>query len=1323
MRLRALVSVAALAAALAAVPVSAQHSAIVADEGAQRGTGTLVEQGEGATVIDGGTLQGGNLFHSFSQFDLSTGENAQWVFSFGDPDSIENIVNRVTGGGASTIDGTIDATLIPNAKFFFINPAGIVFGENAVINVPAAAHFSTASHIDFADGARFSAITPKGSTFSMVAPASFGFLGDEGALAVFGNAARPELSNAGELLLSASRIGISGRTLTANVIGITATGTGNSNVPALLADAQAAFGDGQISISDSVLSTDAIGGIGLAAGAIAIAGQSIISSETTANEGASLRFLGGQFALSEGSIIETVTMGEGDGGFIGIEVVESMLIDNAAIRTATLAEGKAGNIVLAGPSVDISSAELTTRSGAVQSDPAADGVDASGASGNIQISADRLAISDFSLLSNNSLGSGTLGSIGLFAPSITIEASAVLQTSVGAFDLSGIVISAEDLALVGGTIIGTEGLENANAGSITLLADTAIVEASTIVSNTSGAGDSGPIQITADTLALMPGAQIASTTFGSGSGSLINIAASSFVADTAVLRQQSLDQGASGSININATRIEATNSTFDTDAQGSGAGGLIFIAADESIRLETSTLTSSALGVGNAGFIRLRAPQVEGTGLIVTAGTLGPGAGGGLTVEAQQVRLQDSALFFPTFGDGAAGALLMRAEDVAIANTLFVSDSSGAGGMGLISIVSDTIRISDDTLFSLSSNGMGGDAVLELIARELEIENGGFLSFASAEGNAGSVFIEAERARIFDTEVELSSLGSGNAGLFILDIMDLSLANSRIRSTTEGSGSGGIVRLLNANSIDLANVSIATDAQGSGDAGAIEIFGQQIAITETELTSVSDGSGNAGFINMMGGTLEIVDTTISTEAVLSGSGQIAFAAERISISNSLIDATNSGDGISAQIGLDASEAIELRATEISSNSFGLSAGGDIAIFAPDILLNGAAINANAVDVGDGGRILLVAEDGSLAIRGGSTVSSSVGAEADAGIVLLNADDVLLEESTLGTITIGNGNGGTIRINAQSLSFEEARVLSSTFPFDPQLGPFTGNAGSIDIDAGTIEAFSSELASNTQTQGNGGSVTISADALALTASEVSTAAFSQASGSAGDISITVTGGMLLNDRSSIASTNDGSDTAIDSAGTIAISANSLALADASEITTNSAAGPAGNIAIELPDQGTLLLRGGAAGQSIITTSSGPGTGGVITISDPLAIISQGGEIRALGQQGGANVLLRSAFFIDAADTLDAVLVDGTLTFDGNLDYFAAGEEAVEINPLDAGAVLSGRCRSERASGSASQFSAAPTGPFPAAIDRATDESAASPEETKQADPCR
>jgi len=252
---------------------------------------------------------------------------------------------------------------------------------------------------------------------------------------------------------------------------------------------------------------------------------------------------------------------------------------------------------------------------------------------------------------------------------------------------------------------------------------------------------------------------------------------------------------------------------------------------------------------------------------------------------------------------------------------------------------------------------------------------------------------------------------------------------------------------------------------------------------------------------------------------------------------------------------------------------------------------------------------------------------------------------------------------------------------------------------------------------------GGSVTISADALALTASEVSTAAFSQASGSAGDISITVTGGMLLNDRSSIASTNDGSDTAIDSAGTIAISANSLALADASEITTNSAAGPAGNIAIELPDQGTLLLRGGAAGQSIITTSSGPGTGGVITISDPLAIISQGGEIRALGQQGGANVLLRSAFFIDAADTLDAVLVDGTLTFDGNLDYFAAGEEAVEINPLDAGAVLSGRCRSERASGSASQFSAAPTGPFPAAIDRATDESAASPEETKQADPCR
>src|SRR5205085_10306018 len=127
------------------------------------------------TTIDGGRLAGANLFHSFSRFDLGAGDTARWTSA--QAESILNVINRVTGGTTSFIDGTLDSTDIPNANFWFINPAGIVFGDGAQVNVPGAAHFSTAQEIAHGDGTRFSTVTPDGSTLSVAAPQAFGFLG------------------------------------------------------------------------------------------------------------------------------------------------------------------------------------------------------------------------------------------------------------------------------------------------------------------------------------------------------------------------------------------------------------------------------------------------------------------------------------------------------------------------------------------------------------------------------------------------------------------------------------------------------------------------------------------------------------------------------------------------------------------------------------------------------------------------------------------------------------------------------------------------------------------------------------------------------------------------------------------------------------------------------------------------------------------------------------------------------------------------------------------------------------------------------------------
>jgi len=132
-----------------------------------------LEGREFAIREDLGMRAGDNLFHSFERFSLRGNESA--VFH-GSP-AIENVISRVTGGKPSRINGTIDSTMMPNADFYFINPAGVLFGPNAVLNVPGSFHVSTADELRFEGGEVFSASDPAASSLSLAAPEAFGFLG------------------------------------------------------------------------------------------------------------------------------------------------------------------------------------------------------------------------------------------------------------------------------------------------------------------------------------------------------------------------------------------------------------------------------------------------------------------------------------------------------------------------------------------------------------------------------------------------------------------------------------------------------------------------------------------------------------------------------------------------------------------------------------------------------------------------------------------------------------------------------------------------------------------------------------------------------------------------------------------------------------------------------------------------------------------------------------------------------------------------------------------------------------------------------------------
>ncbi len=131
-------------ASLYAIPAGQAQTQPITAEQSPNGTGTVVTPQGNQLDISGGTRAGENLFHSFQTFGLDQNQIANFL---SDP-SIQNILSRVMGGNPSVINGLITVSG-GNSNLFLINPAGIIFGSSATLNVPASFTATTATGIGF----------------------------------------------------------------------------------------------------------------------------------------------------------------------------------------------------------------------------------------------------------------------------------------------------------------------------------------------------------------------------------------------------------------------------------------------------------------------------------------------------------------------------------------------------------------------------------------------------------------------------------------------------------------------------------------------------------------------------------------------------------------------------------------------------------------------------------------------------------------------------------------------------------------------------------------------------------------------------------------------------------------------------------------------------------------------------------------------------------------------------------------------------------------------------------------------------------------------
>ena len=1393
MNRRISISLFALATALAAAPVSAQTN-IVPDTLPDRDLGTSATTIGNVTTIDNGTLSGTNLFHSFETFELAAGDIAQWVYTPGDPAAITNVVNRVTGGTPSSLFGQLDSTAIPNADFFFINPAGIVFGAGAEVNVPAAAHFSTASELRFANGDVLSVTTPSGSVLSVSAPAAFGFLGGEGDISLTNieNLATTFLPGGQALTLTAANLALDNAFIGSNALALAAVGDMAAEVALdgtsedLLAGAitltngswlqtwpggcfAACLGNagtiqlqaGSIDINSSnivadfdaptdpggdrfvsLLATDTItvtdgaimsnGYDAVSAGAVLIAaGTSVdlvnaqVSTYTAGSGDAGQIAIAAPVITITGGSIGSETYGDGDAGAVVIEATDLLMMSGTQITSATYGVGNAGGIVLYSELIDITASSISS-----------DALASDGDAGLILIGGGELRLTEGSTISSTTDGAGFGGAILIeLSRDMTVDASSIETNSNGIGDGGQIsAIVAGHLSMDNARITANS-LGEGNAGSVFVSADSAaLLNGSRIASNAVGDGDGGQVGVTVANALQMSGLSLIESVAGLGSvgggsfgkGGDVVVTAGSLDMDNSYLRSSSFSDGDGGSIFLSvAGELRLANvSGINANSLGVGQAGSISVEADSAV-IEDSLVRSTALGEGDAGSVAM---FIDNT-LALTNASIQSNAG-------------DPEVFAP-IGFGQGGDVSVVAGSLEMANSSISSNAYGEGDGGLVSVLADDIFLTAESVISASSFGEGAAGDVEVGAATMTIaELSAIRSEARGAGDGGNVSVAVDGLLTMDQGGIFTDAGdaadgvqpAGDAGTIEVAAGSLDMFMSSIGSSAYDAGNGGAVGINVDGAIRMELSNVASDAYDTGDAGIVAIAAKSLDMTDFSfITSDASVEGDAGLVLVdISGDLKISGISRISSNVGEGldgistgdAGAILVSARNLIMDEGFIYSISFGDGDSGFVGVELAGALTMTDSIISSDAAGqLGNGGALLVEAASAILTRSSIASDTYADGDAGSVE-VRMAGALTLLDGSFISSdTLGGLGNGGDVTVLARDILLDsESFISSIAYADGDGGFVDVTATNSLVLRGETAISTNVYGAGLGGAvfvtapsiyltdgsfiastagefaTGDAGDVFIEAGELVMDGgSSIATDSDGSGESGFVEVLASLLDMSGgARISTQSLNE--NPAGYIDVTVGNLLMTGLGTAIASENlnpiEGGDNA---AGSVFITAGNVVIAEGARVATNSLTGTAGDITFDMP-MGSLLILEGVNNPGVIETSSGPGTGGIITIAQPLAIILNGGSIMALGESGGANVQIDTPYFIASSDRLNSVAVDGSLTFANAIYDVSAGTVDADLAMVDASGVLRNQCSAARASGELSVLDVRPIGPY-------------------------
>ncbi|WP_413168057.1 filamentous hemagglutinin N-terminal domain-containing protein [Capilliphycus salinus ALCB114379] len=1237
--------------------------------------------------IDGGAVRGGNLFHSFQEFNVDEGRGAY----FSNPENIVNILTRVTGGNVSEILGTLG--VLGNANLFLMNPSGIVFGPNARLDVGGSFFATTADGILF-DGFEFAASNPEAPPLLTInMPVGLNIRENAGTIV---NQAAPQLvrpdgsslrNDAGFLISQGLNV--------------------PQNQTLALVGGDVLFNNG-FAISPG--SRIQLGGLS-EPGIIQINPDNSLTFPDNIQRG--------NVALTNESEINVRGNGGGD---VNINARNVEISGDSVIRVGIdeglgFLEAKTGDI-------NINAQENILLTGASSSITNRINLGGTGLSGNINITANSLSINGGAFISTSILGNGNAGNINVKAASVEIAGTSpdgefasgffanVNGTGIG--NGGNIYIETGQLRLTDGARIQSSTFGQGNAGLVSILAtDSVELSNSNIFGNVgeNAVGNSGTVEINTGDLLLSEGARINTSTSGQGNAGNINVKAASIeVTGTSPDGELS----SSFSANVNET--------------GMGDGGNIYIETGQLRMTDIAIISSSTFGQGNAGSISIFATdsvELADSGIFSNIGENAVGDGGNIEISTSSLNAVNGEIGLITFGNGNAGNVRIEAQQINLSDSIVTGETSGTGNVGNIIINTENLILRDgaDIRLDVNSEATGSTGNITVNASEfvdiIGVSPTGVQSRINTRtfgsGNAGSVIINTPRLAVRNGgTIFASSFNTGQAGDVIINASEFvevrggSLIQSDLDSvefviepsinpedrtviysdistgSNRGEGRAGSVFITTNKLTIREGGNIGTSTLGRGSSGLVEVKANEVEIagklnldefySRSGLSVITNGTGTAGTLNLETGRLSVRDggriSVTSVNGSSSGSiniqasfveligdgrfpsenGETIFPSEIYVTAGTLPDETSPNIEFNGtSVGSITLEADQLRirnGAQISTFSRDISSSGSIDIRANSVEMSGRGTQRITLSTGKtriiGSQIFAQASNGGntgdisittqrLVGQNGASISTSSSRTGSSGSISIQAQQVLFDDQVnISSGTAGTGNGGDITIETEQLRIQNGSVIFSgiSLPDESEITSIeiapSRRGGTVFIKASESVVFDGEETFIIVGVNEEGTI-----------------------GNGGNI-IIETGDLTVRNQAFLSTATNG----IGDAGSVNIQAANIELRDRSFIFANVSETGVGNGGTITVDTDELTVRD----QSIIGVGSeGEGNPGNIDVSASQVRLEQGGLFAESVTGEGGNITINSPdISVRRGSQISAVGSESGQTFDGNID---------------------------------------------------------------------